>query len=133
MAIMNRFRHRRLRTRLALLALVAMLWSQVALAAHPLCVMTAMATQAVSASAHGDHECPTSEPSEKAMCDAHCAQGDLNNDSSRIPPVAPMPPAIMPTLWAFVPIRQQHLPLDRPWPHASWNRPTANPASILLI
>ncbi|MEO5963552.1 MAG: hypothetical protein ABIP87_08975 [Thermomonas sp.] len=130
---MNWFRHHRFRTYFALLALAALLCSQLALAAHPLCVMTAMAPQAGSSSAHGDHECPTSEPSQKALCDAHCAQSDVNNDSSRIPPVAPMPPAIMPTLWAFVPIRQHHLPLDRPWPHASWNRPTANPASVLLI
>lgn len=130
---MNRFRHHRLRTYLALLALAALLCSQLALAAHPLCVMTAMAPHAMSANEHGDHACQTAGSSQDALCGAHCSQSDLNNDNSRIPLVAPLPPAIMPTLWAFVPILQHHLPLERPWPHASWNRPTANPASILLI
>ena len=133
LSAMNQRSHRRLRTQIALLALVALLWSQLALATHPLCVMMAMAPHAVSANAHLDHECPTSGSSQKALCDAHCAQSDLSKDSSRIPPVVPMPLALMPTPWAFVPVRQHHLPVARPWPPTSWNRPTRHPASILLI
>ena len=130
---MKRQRHRRLRTCLSLLALVALLWSQMAFAFHAACVLTPMPLADASASAQIDDHCQTTERAQQALCDAHCAQSDLSKDTSRIPVFGPIVPALALDEWSFVTLRQNHVLVAPRAPHPSWRRPTLHPASILLI
>lgn len=127
----------RWRARIALVAMVALLWSQFALAAHAGCLM--MLSQATLAEvAAMEHDCEAKMPSpEQPVCAAHCSQGDASAESGRVPPVPPMlampaVPLISIAMIASgvdggVPART-YLP-----PPRSWHRPTAHPAALLLI
>lgn len=136
---MKRFRRRRLRARIAIFAVLALLWSQVVLAGHPACSMGFMALSELDASAplvveggtHSCHEAPA--PSDDAVCASHCGQGSLSNDVARVPDVPALPAAIPVAMAEVVflsadPGRHHALP-----PPVSWHRPTPHPAALLLI
>ena len=132
---MKRSRHRPARARFAILATVGLLWSQLVLAGHPLCSMAAMAMPEMVVAMEGaENGCHHEEmPAiDDALCAAHCSQGDQTNDVARVPVIPALPPA--PVAFAFF----VFLPAD-PAPHsglpprASWHRPTAHPAALLLI
>lgn len=131
---MNRYRRRRLRTQLSILAIVALLWSQVLWASHPGCSMAAMALAEIAAPAVANPDCHHSElSSESTFCATHCSQGDQSSEVVRVPPV----PALAPSLAFSVPlivmleaVRTPHAELPPP---VSWHRPTSHPASLLLI
>jgi len=118
------------------LAAVALLWSQFALANHGGCLdMLAHATSVEVTHGHG---CDGMVPSaDKAQCDAHCAAGEVNADSGRIPPVPPLFVGAwlpwFPTVAIVdgVPVATSSwLP---PPPKPAWHRPTPHPAALLLI
>ena len=138
---MNRFRRHRLRTALSLLAMVALLWSQLLMASHPACSLASMAMDGARATLAG-HADPELAPCHSAagtatqnfpICDTHCSRGDLSSDVGRVlhvPALAPLPAAPVASV--------QHLPQtpdagQLPGPLRSWHRPTAHPASLLLI
>ena len=121
-------RSRRLRTRLSILAIVALLWSQFALAAHtPVCAGSAVIASAASMSCHA---MPAAQ--DATTCDSHC-QNNQSSDTGRVPvpPALPPVPAI-----ALSALNDASADLwsggDAPVQH-DWNRPTSHPASILLI
>lgn len=131
------FRRRQLRLRIALLAIVALLWSQLVLAGHGDCLMgpTPAAPPEVAAM---DHGCDTQVPvPDQPVCAAHCSHGDVSTDSGRIPPVPPMLavppiPLISVAVLAHGGARGTPPGIDSP-PPVSWHRPTAHPAALLLI
>lgn len=136
---MKCFRRRPLRVRIALFAMLALLWSQVVLAAHPACSMGFMAIAQVDAvAAHVDEggasDChDASGPKADPTCATHCSQPTLSSDIARVPDLPALPAFIPAALISFVvlpanPIRHPALP-----PPVSWHRPTAHPAALLLI
>lgn len=136
---MKRFRRRPLGVRIAIFAMLALLWSQVVLAGHPACSMGFMAlapfdTSSATATDGRSHGCHEETPStEQAICAAHCGQGSLTSDVARMPSVPALPAAIPQTVVVLVflpvnPVRHHALP-----PPVSWHRPTAHPAALLLI
>ena len=137
---MQRFRRHRWSTRLSLLAMVALLWTQMALASHPACTLASMAL-ADSGIGHADHGGPPPEPCHPApavdasspACESHCSRSELSPDVSRVLAVPAL--GLLP---AIPLVSVQHLPHDpdaaqAPGPLRSWHRPTAHPASLLLI
>ena len=93
---MVRIRHRKWFRRTVLLAMAALLWSQLVLAGHGDCLDLPGTPAAFVAAAtdtrhdHG-HGCEAELPSaSKALCDAHCTEGDLSADSGRIPSIPPL-------------------------------------------
>jgi hypothetical protein len=121
-------RSRRLRTRLSILAIVALLWSQFALAAHtPICAGSASIAAAASISCH-----VTPAAQDATTCDSHC-QNNQSSDTGRVPVPASLPPVPAISLSA---LNDASTDLwsggDAPAQHA-WNRPTSHPANILLI
>jgi len=132
--VMNRPRHRRLRARLAILAIVALLWSQVLLAGHPACSMAAMALAEITVPAAAGHGCDHPDPAnESAICNAHCSQGEQSSEVARIPPVPASAPAPAFEIAAIVTLETSRMPYAEAPPPDSWHRPTAHPASLLLI
>lgn len=137
---MKYFRHHRWSTRLSLLAMAALLWTQLALASHPGCTLASMAL-AESAIPHADHGRPAPAPCHPAptvdtsspACESHCSRSELSPDASRVLAV----PALG-LLQAISVVSVQRLPQEpdadqAPGPLRSWHRPTAHPASLLLI
>lgn len=134
---MKRFRPRPMRARLAILAIVGLLWSQLVLAGHPLCSMVAMTMSGLEVTnTTPEHDCHDEEEAssaDKSLCLAHCSQGDQTKDVARVPVIPALPPAAPVAIVCFV-----FLPAD-PTPHpglpppVSWHRPTAHPAALLLI
>jgi hypothetical protein len=140
---MRRFRQSRLRTRLSLLVIVALAWTQFALASHPACTLASMVLSgghAVQAGA-GD---PAPEPCHPeapagsdalAECQSHCSRSELAPEASRVlsvPDLAPPLPA--PPVLTLEPPPGH--PIRTPAagrPMSSWHRPTDHPASLLLI
>ena len=137
---MKHRRHHRWSTRLSLLAMVALLWTQLALASHPACTLASMA-QAESGIVHANHgrqapppchETPTVDTSSPA-CESHCSRSELSPDASRalaVPALGLLP--------AIPVVSVQRLPQEpdadqAPGPLRSWHRPTDHPASLLLI
>ncbi len=134
---MKPLRHR-LRLRIALVAMLALLWSQSALAWHAMCVagLSATVTQVMPAMAGHDgdcHEAPPPADDGAWLCAAHCGQDVPSPDTARVPAL-PVLPALVP---AFVAALTPHAPatlrrVDSP-PPVAWHRPTAHPAALLLI
>src|SRR5699024_7238826 len=93
---MARLRHRKWFQRTVLLAMAALLWSQFGLARHGECLgppgaPASLVTAASDARHNHGHDCDALLPSaSKALCDAHCTEGDISADSGRIPPVPPL-------------------------------------------
>lgn len=136
---MVRLRRRRWFQRIALTAMTALLWSQVALAGHAGCLDAAGNPPVPGAmgvhQGHG-HDCDPA-PAGAALCTAHCSEGDLSADSARVPPVPPLlAGAWLP--WFTVAEVVDDVPVvtsawvDSP-PRSGWHRPTAHPAALLLI
>lgn len=140
---MKRLRHSRLRARLSLLAMAALLWAQLAMASHPACTLASMVLSGSHAGmAMADapapepcHPAPAPAGSDySAGCQSHCSRSDLAPEASRVlsvPALGPLPapPRLRalsrpPLAWAGP------APLG---PLRSWHRPTAHPASLLLI
>lgn len=131
---MKRSRRQRLRARLAILAIVALLWSQFVLASHPAASMSGMAMAAAVPAAMG-RGCQHPEPSDAAatVCSAHCSQGDQSSDVGRMPAVSALPPVPALGMAAVVLLTSRTDPHRGPPPAVSWHRPTPHPASLLLI
>src|SRR5690606_6669846 len=136
-------RHRKSLHRIVLLAMTAMLWSQFALAGHGSCFSLPGSPDAPVAAAddsrhHHAPGCDTgTPPANDALCEAHCAEGELSADTSRIPSIQPLPVgAWFP--WLVVAGIASSSPgattswVDSP-PRPAWHRPTAHPAALLLI
>jgi len=140
---MARLRHRKWFQRTVLLAMAALLWSQLALAGHGECLdlpgSPAALVTAASDARHGHgHDCDALLPSaSKALCDAHCTEGDISANSGRIPPV---PPLLAGDWHSWVAVADAadgshvatSIRVDSP-PRPAWHRPTAHPAALLLI
>jgi hypothetical protein len=137
---MKYFRRRRCCNRLSLLAIVALLWTQLAFASHFTCDV-AGALPAQNESAHIGHggvvsdacEGPVVPDSSNLLCESHCSSGDLSAEALRVLSV----PAVG-LLPAIPVVSVQRLPrapdVDQsPGVMRSWHRPTAHPASLLLI
>ena len=127
------FRRRRLRNRLSLLAIVALLWSQMVLAWHADCFAVSMPQMVAVAAAH-EHCAEQGEQVDRAVCDAHCNQGD----SSPATPLAALSvPALPPDPLARIAVVLQlgggALEIAPARAAAAWHRPTHHPASVLLI
>ncbi len=88
---MARLRHRKWFQRTILLAMAALLWSQLALAGHGGCLDLAGTSMAAVADTRHGHDCESKVPSaDKALCDTHCNEGGISADSGRIPPIPPL-------------------------------------------
>lgn len=126
-------RHQRLRNRITIFTIVALLWSQFVVAGHPAASM-AFAAMDAGANVGLQHGCQHPTPSnETAVCVAHCTQGDQSRDAGRIPPVPASLPAPVYSL-AWIAAAVDSTVTYRATPLAvGWHRPTLHPASILLI
>jgi hypothetical protein len=131
-------RHQRLRHRITIFTIVALLWSQFALAGHP-AVSMAFAALDAGPPAGVQHGCqhPTSSndapPNNATVCAPHCTQGDQSRDASRIPPVPASLPAPVYSM-ALIAAPVDSTTIHRATPLVvPWHRPTLHPASILLI
>lgn len=87
---------RRVRLRIALLAIIALLFQQTALASY-VCSLPAMPTGDTAMMEHCDHMPMAQTPNDPALCAAHCAQTPLSVPSVSSPQVPPLVlPAILP-------------------------------------
>lgn len=139
---MIRRRHRNWFQRTALLAMVALLWSQFALAGHGGCLNLPCTPAAVAADTdtrhdHG-HGCDAELASaDKALCSAHCSEGDVSADSGRIPPVPPLIVGAWLSWFTVAEVADGGHGVTSTWvdspPRPAWHRPTAHPAALLLI
>lgn len=139
---MKRLRHTHLRARLSLLAMVALLWTQIAMASHPACTLASMVmsgTHAGMAMADGPdpgpcHPAPSPDVDLSAGCESHCGRSDLASEASRalsVPALGPLPAPPLALVLMHVPISPAGT--ASPGPLRSWHRPTSHPASLLLI
>lgn len=131
-------RRRPLRLRIAILAMLALLWSQTALAWHAMCAaeLPPAVAQVIPMDGHVGGDCHAAPPpagDDAGLCAAHCDQSTPSPDVARIPGV-PALPALVPAMTvALLPaLSQARLQPDIP-PPIPWKRPTAHPAAILLI
>ena len=134
---MKRFRRHRLRTRLAIFAIVGLLWSHLALAGHSACMtmtMTmAMAAPEVTAMAESGCQHDQASLAETAVCDTHCGQGGQSSDTPRAPLPLPLPIGPLPALVAMAGLLPASLHILGLPPRVHWHRPTTHPAALLLI
>lgn len=131
---MNRNRHRRLRTRVSILAIVALLWSQVLLAGHPVCSLAAMALVEITVPVMAGRDCHHPEPSSEAtVCNTHCSQGEQSSEVGRVPPVPALAPQAVVAVASVVVLEDDRAAHVEWPPPLSWHRPTSHPASLLLI
>lgn len=132
---MRRSRRQRLRSRLSILVIVAMLWSQFAMASHPAASMAGMEVAAAAASTAIAHRgCHEQEPADQdAVCASHCTQGDQSHEIGRIPPVPALGHALPILLPLPTTLRAGSLSLSEGPPRVAWHRPTLHPANLLLI
>ena len=127
------FRRRRVRSRLSLLAVLALLWSQMALALHADCVSipgnrgTSPAAQHAECTANSEH-------GKQAVCTKHCQDGGSGVDTARAAFTVPtLLPAVQLAVTAVADLAA-HSPEGPPTRrHKAWHGPTSHPASILLI
>ena len=139
---MIRRRYRNWLQRAALLAMAALLWSQFALAGHGGCLDLPGATTADAADAYAQHDpnhgCDADLPSaDTALCAAHCSEGGISADSSRIPPVPPLIVGAWLSWFTVAEVADGGHGVTSTWvdspPRPAWHRPTAHPAALLLI
>lgn len=138
---MKHFRRQRRPATFAILAMVALLWSQLSLAGHPACTLASMAMQdahAVAANTAGPEAAPchgSSSPAseDSAVCDTHCGRSELSSDMARalaVPALGPLP--VIPVMH-LLQLSGQPAVAQAAGPLRSWHRPTRHPASLLLI
>lgn len=128
---------RRIRLRLALLAVLALLFQQVALASY-LCLPVDMPASNVAMSTHCDGmpmvEGKTSAKAAVALCPAHCANQALATQDAHAPTVPPLSvPALLPTPILLVTLSAKHAVNERA---AAWRLSGIPPAlrfRVLLI
>jgi len=131
---MNLFRRQRLRSRLSILAVIALLWSQAVFAAHPACALAVMALSELQTSSVVVQDChPAAESSDEAVCTPHCGQGNQSNDTVRVPPVPSLQAAYVMPIGTLAAVQADHHLQTALPPEVSWHRPTAHPAALLLI
>ena len=131
---MNLFRRQRLRSRLSILAVVALLWSQAVFAAHPACALAVMALSELQTSSVVVQDCHAAEDSSgEAVCTPHCGQGNQTNDTVRVPPVPSLQAAYVMPIGTLAAVQADHHLQTALPPEVSWHRPTAHPAALLLI
>lgn len=129
-------RSRRLRFRVSLFALVALLWAQLAFATHSDCISAIGSLLEASTPAAAVQECEHEVRSAAhTVCQEHCDQGEVSSDVGRVPPVPPLlglpaTPRIDPTA---PPVSSLGASAIARTPPASWRGPTPHPAAILLI
>lgn len=127
---MNLFRRQRYRSRVSFILIIAMLWSQIALASHSMCSLTSPVVEVV---AHMDDcEQSTPPPSDQVLCTAHCNQGDQSADTSRVPPIYALLQDKFNHVATLGYSYEQHVYTNVP-PEIFRHRPTLHPASVLLI
>jgi hypothetical protein len=135
---MRCFRRRRLRSRIAWLALLGLLWTQVTVAGHGLCVLDALGGDPLPAATAPRHDCHDStiaseaSSAEALVCAAHCSQGDQSSENARVPLLAALPVTrwLPPALTTLDDALPAHTLRD---PRGQHHRPTAHPATLLLI
>lgn len=132
--MLKHLRRRRLRNRLSLLVIVALLWSQTVLAWHADCFAMTMPPMVAAAAMVHDHCADQGDQADRTVCEAHCNQGD----SSPAPPLAVLSvPALPPDSFARITFVLQLgggvLEVAPARAAAAWHRPTPHPASLLLI
>jgi hypothetical protein len=134
---MTRFRLHRLSNQLSLLAIFALLWSQLALANHPACTLSSMLLEQVHAAAeapcHDSGSTAATELADEPACASHCSRSDLSSDTARIlaVPTLGLSPAVpVVTVQRLVATGNA---TPSPAPLGAWHRPTLHPASLLLI
>ncbi|OGT54742.1 MAG: hypothetical protein A3E01_18685 [Gammaproteobacteria bacterium RIFCSPHIGHO2_12_FULL_63_22] len=131
---MNVFRRHRLRFRLSIVVIVALLWSQAILASHSICSIGNLALAKAPVSTAVEHDCHAVPPvKQSSACDAHCSQGDQSNDVGRVPPVPFMAAASVFACSAVVRLDVGRASCAELPPPISWHRPTVHPAHLLLI
>lgn len=130
---MNKFRRQRLRSRLSILVILALLWSQLVLATHAAASMgTVISAPADTSMAMADG-CEQRSSVNEIACKAHCSQGDQSLDVARVLPISALAPTLPVTIGAIVVLQADRASgADLP-PPVSWHRPTLHPASVLLI
>lgn len=131
---MKRFQRQRLRSRLSILAVVALLWSQAVFAAHPACALAAMALSELQPTSVAMQDCHAAEESSgDAVCTPHCDQGNQTNDTVRVPPVPSLQAPCVAPIDTHAAVQANHRLQTALPPKVSWHRPTAHPAALLLI
>ncbi len=82
---------RRLRFRLSFLAMVALLWTQLAFATHSDCVAAINAAITAGSAATAAQGCEHKLGStSQSVCQGHCDQGEVSSDVGRVPTVPPL-------------------------------------------
>jgi len=133
----------------SVLAIVAMLWTQVVYAMHGGCAWTpatmpmAMTSAASAAANHGHdgdatagHHCDAAAKKlGDAGCQVHCSQKESSAEVWRVPPVPALLPLAFPKLEATAVARGDaaRIPLDYTAPEVRPRGPTRHPAPLLLI
>lgn len=133
---MKPLRHR-LRLRIAIFAMLALLWSQTALAWHAVCAveLPLAVAQVMPMAGHGSncHEAPPPTDDGAGLCAAHCDQDVPSPDTARVPALPALPALVPAFVSALTPREPATLRrVDSP-PTVPWHRPTAHPAALLLI
>lgn len=132
--MLKQLRRRRLRIRLSLVAVLALLWSQMLMAGHGGCVAGQMPSTAVMQGAMHGHCHDQGTQADRALCQTHC---DQRGSSPASPPVALSVPALPPEGgdWAAIVLQAASRPAAPDVQHMGsvLHRPTPHPASVLLI
>lgn len=129
---MNSLRRRRLRTRVLLLAITALLWSQMLLALHADCLSSTVGGFPSAATVEHTECVDRGDATDLVICASHCGQGEASSDGSRIPPVPLLGPMLMVPVVEVMHLHPCDVSACLPV-HGSWHRPTLHPASVLLI
>jgi hypothetical protein len=138
---MNRIRRHRWRKSISLIAIVALAWTQIALASHPACTPSTLgglpdhayyvSTLPADTETAPCHGVPAGD--ESPLCESHCSQGDLSKDAFQplyVPSLGHSP------MLKVADTRQLHSASRDAMgahPPAKCHRPTLHPASLLLI
>ena len=103
---MPAFRRHRLRIRLSLFAMLALLWSQLAFAAHAPCMDDEHAHAVIEVvTTDCGHEMP---PPQEPVCAVHCSQGEMTADAVRtlsVPPLPFLPLTFLPRIRVVIAVR----------------------------
>lgn len=136
-------RYRNWFPRTALVAMAALLCSQLALAGHGECLDVAEPSTAIAAAVadvrHGHgHGCDAGlPPANRPLCDAHCTEGKVSADSGRTPSVPPLLAGAWLPWFAMSRVAKAAPAATPSWvdspPRPVRHRPTDHPAALLLI